>query len=184
MTIVWSVSLAISTLYPLVYGMPTPEPSLADVFELAGYAPLLFGLLTQASPFRSALSARSMKAVMVLVVMTSVTILYLILPGFLAASDSEVVLVVNTAYPVLDVICLTIAIPILALFIQGTYWRPFLWVVVGLVFLLIGDILAGEAILAGRYYLGHPSDLIYVYGVLSGTLGWYLRKKQFVSRSL
>ena len=182
--ILWIMALFVFDMYPFIFGVITPTPSLSDVLEFAGYAPLLFGLLLQVWPFRSALFSRSMKGVMALVAIISATILYLILPPFLRVSGDRLAVAVNAAYPVLDVVCLAIAIPILVLFIRGTFWRPFLCIVVGLIFLLAADVMSGEAILSGTYFFGHPSDLIYIYGLLSGILGWHLRTRQFVTRSL
>jgi hypothetical protein len=184
-TVLWFMGLlAFDLVQFVIFGMPPPTPSISDVFEMAGYVPFLFGLFLQVTPFRSALASKSMVGLITVVVVGSVAILYLVLPGFLGAGGNSLGIAVNAAYPVLDLISLSVTIPILVLFMRGTFWRPFLCIVVGLGFMLVADIVSGETVLHGTYHAGDISDLIYIYGLLAGTLGWHLRKKQFITKSL
>jgi hypothetical protein len=179
--ILWVASLFAFAVYPVAYGVTAPTPSFIDVLMLLGYAPLLFGLLMQLWPFGIAFANRSLKGLSLLVIACAAGILYAILPALIGAGGDGVALAVNLAYPVLDLVCLSIAIPTLALFMEGTYWRPVLWIVIGLVFLVVGDVATG---LATTYSASSSLNLLYIYGMLAGTLGWRLRQKQFVTGSL
>jgi hypothetical protein len=90
----------------------------------------------------------------------------------------------NLAYSTLDVIALAIAIPAFVIFMKGTFWRPFLVLVFGVILALVAQVLFAIAAMNGTYYPGHVSDLIYDWGFLSAALGFYLRRKQFLAKSV
>ena len=58
--VLWFLSEVAQSFYPLVLGIPTPNLSYVDVFGLAGYLPVMFGVLVLVWPFKEALRARSL----------------------------------------------------------------------------------------------------------------------------
>ncbi len=180
----WFLSEVVGAIYAPILGIPLPIPSLADVFELAGYAPILIGLGLQVWPFRDALRMKN----------TLIAIIMVLAGGVLAlAGLTQVVapsgigfwgLIVSYAYPVLDIVTLMIGVPILLVFRRGTFWKPFLFLALGLIFALFADLLFAWAASNGTYYPGHPIDLLVDLGFLSAALGFYLMRKKTVERSL
>jgi hypothetical protein len=80
---------------------------------------------------------------------------------------------VGVAYPVFDTLLLSVAIPVFILFRKGTYWRPMLFVLLGIMLQLIGDLLFAQSALSGSYYPGSPSDFIFDLSYLLLALGFY-----------
>ena len=58
--LLWFLGESTWAVYALWYNIPNPFPSLADVFWLAGYVPLLCAMVIQAWPFREFFSSRKM----------------------------------------------------------------------------------------------------------------------------
>jgi len=83
--------------------------------------------------------------------------------------------VVGLAYPLLDVALLIIAVPILFLFRRGTFWRPFLFVTIGLLLTFLADVLFTWATLSGAYYDGSYLELFFHWSYLTLAYGFYLR---------
>jgi hypothetical protein len=80
---------------------------------------------------------------------------------------------VSLAYPFLDTLLLAVAIPVFLVFRKGSYWRPTLFVILGIMLQLVGDLLFNQAFFSGTYYAGSPTDLIFDYSYLMLALGFY-----------
>ena len=178
----WFLFEVASSVYPIVLGVPTPYLSFADILGLAGYFPVMFGLLMLVWPFKEVYTNKKLRGILLLVLMLSAVLIAILLTSVpqteLPAS------VTNLAYSVLDVVALAIAIPALAIFLKGTFWRPLLFLVVGLIMALMAQVLFEVAAMKGSYYSGDLSDLIYDWGYLSAILGFYLRRRQLFTKSI
>lgn len=75
----------------------------------------------------------------------------------------------------LDVGLLLLAIPVLILFMRGSFWRPFLFVTVGLILAFVGDILFTWATLNNLYYDGSYLELFFHWSYLTLAYGFYLK---------
>jgi len=181
----WFLSEVIFYWYPLAVGITPPYPSLADAFDLAAYLPLMVGLLMQIWPFRAeAVAEWKTRAVIVVVVIVSVVGLWLLLPPIFREGHDLSGAFVSLAYPILDVIALSIALSSLMIFARGTFWRPYIFLIIGLVLACAADIYSGFVNLSGTYYSGHPLELIFDFAFLSVALGFYLRRKQYLTKLL
>lgn len=180
---VWFLSSAAFSIYPLL-GAATPPVSLGDGFELAGYAPMLVGLVVQAWPFREGFAGKMVKLALVVVAIVSVLVFYSVFVGLITAGLPPLFLAVKVSYLILDFLALAIAIPSLVMFMRGTFWKPFLFLVMGLVISLGADVIATWTILIGTYYNLHPVDILYSLAYLSAVLGFHLRRKQSLSKLL
>jgi hypothetical protein len=180
--VLWFLSEVAQSFYPLVVGIPTPNLSYVDVFGLAGYLPVMFGVLVLVWPFKEAFASKKFGGVLLLVLVSSAGLVAL-LPMVIRQTELPVLLV-NLAYPILDVVALAIAVPALVIFMRGTFWRPFLILVVGLILALGAHVLFAMTNLNEIYFSGGPWDLIYDWGFLSAALGFYLRRKQFLVKSV
>jgi hypothetical protein len=168
----WLVAECTWTVYALVFRIEIPFPSMADVFWLLGYLPLLAALLLQAWPFRDVFEPWKRVAIAVGMLLMTITILAATIPTLLVENASEA-LVVSVAYPILDALLLSVAIPVFLLFRKGSYWRPTLFILLGIMLQLFGDLAFAQSILSGFYYVGSPIDLIFDYSYLILALGFY-----------
>lgn len=182
--LLWFLSAVVFAWDPLVAGVAAPYPSIADAFDLAAYLPLMYGLLMLIWPFRDIFAGWKGRTLIVIVVFASLLGLYLLLPPMLRQEQDIAGVLVSLAYPILDVMALSIAIPSLVIFVKGTYWRPCLFLVTGLVLASVADIHSGWSNLSATYYLGHPVELMFDFAFLSAALGFYLRRKQYMTKSL
>jgi hypothetical protein len=169
----WLIAECTWTVYALVFRIEIPFPSMADVFWLLGYLPLLAALLLQAWPFRDVFAPWKRVAIAVGMLVMTITILTATIPPLIAENAGEVPLAVSVAYPVLDALLLSVAIPVLILFRKGSYWRPTLFILFGLMLQLFGDLAFAQSYLSGFYYVGSPIDLIFDYSYLMLALGFY-----------
>jgi hypothetical protein len=179
----WFLSEVAWAIYPLVLQISTPYPSVADVFGIVGYIPILVGLALQMSPFREAFEARHILFVLFIVAALGLLGLSFLLP-VVAVGETFPVLVVSSAYPVLDVVALSVAIPTLLVFAKGTFWKPFLFLVLGIVLALSAHLLSAWTTSNGTYYSGQPLELLFDWGYLSAALGFYEMRKKFAKRLL
>ena len=165
--------------YALWYSIPDPFPSVADVFWLVGYAPLICAIAVQSWPFRGFLTSRRMVPVILAVfALAGLALVVLIPQTYLSAIGQDFGTVFfSLAYPLLDVALLVIALPVLFLFGKGTFWRPFLFVTVGLILTFLGDILFSWTTLNGTYYDGSYLELFFHGSYLALAYGFYLRFK-------
>ncbi len=172
--------------YALLYSVPNPFPSIADGFWLAGYAPLICAVLIQSWPFREFLLSRRMLTVIMGVICVAGLLLAALIPQTYASSLGQSVLsvVVGLAYPLLDVALLVVALPILFLYGRGTFWRPFLFVTIGLILTFLGDILFTWASLNGIYYDGSYLELFFHWSYLILAYGFYLRFRSGIGASM
>lgn len=169
----WVLGESTWTLYSILLHVEVPFPSLADLFWLVGYAPLLLALLWQAWPFRGAFNPRKQILLSLGMCAMGAVILSQTVPFILQQNESLLATIVGVAYPILDTLLLSIAIPVFILFRWGTYWRPMLFVLVGIMLQLIGDLLFAQSALSGSYYPGSPADLIFDFSYLMLALGFY-----------
>lgn len=169
----WFVAECTWSLYALAFRIDTPFPSIADLFWLAGYIPLLLALLLQAWPFRELLISRKQLALTLGMFVLTFSILIVTIPPLFEQGQDLVALSVSVAYPLLDMLLLTLAIPILLIFRKGAYWRPLLFVMFGIILQLVGDLAFNQAIFSNTYYAGSPIDLVFDFSYLMLALGFY-----------
>lgn len=179
----WFLSSLVFSWYPAVLGMAPPYPSLADALDLAAYLPFMFGLLILIWPFREVFARWKVRGVLAVVAIVSMFTLSLMLPPILRGGQGFAGVFVSVAYPILDAIALSIAVLSSVIFMRGTFWRPCLLLVIGLVIASAADIYSGWANLSGTYYLGHYLELLFDFAFLSVALGFYLRRKQYLTKS-
>jgi hypothetical protein len=181
----WFFGESTWAIYALWFSNPDPFPSIADVFWLAGYVPLIFAILIMAWPFREFLASRKMLTVILTSLVSAGLLLAILIPPTYASLGNDFVsVVVGLSYPLLDVGLLVIALPILFLYGRGTFWRPFLFITVGLILTFVGDILFSWASLNGTYYDGSFLELFFHWSYLALAYGFYLRFKWGMGTSM
>lgn len=175
--LLWFLGESTWAIYALIYSNPDPFPSIADGFWLAGYVPLICAVMIQCWPFRGFLFSRRMLAVVSITLVLAGALLVALIPPTFASSNGQdlVSAAVGLAYPLLDVALLAMALPILFLYGRGTFWRPFLFVTVGLILTFGGDMLFTWTSLNGTYYDGSYLELLFHWSYLALAYGFYLR---------
>jgi len=175
--LLWLLGESTWAVYALGYSNPNPFPSLADVFWLAGYIPLLCAMMMQSWPFREFFSSRKMTTVMSTTIVLAGILLATLIPSTYASGVGQdfVSIVLSLAYPLLDVALLIVAIPVMFLFGRGTFWRPFLFITVGLILSFAADILFSWATLNGINWNGTYFELAFHWSYLALAYGFYLR---------
>jgi hypothetical protein len=174
----WFLGELTWAVYALWYSIPIPYPSIADGFWLAGYIPLLWAIMTKVWPFREFFSSRKMLIVLTVVFVLAGLMLVELIPTAFASGQDLLSVAVGLAYPLLDVTLIVVALPILFLFGRGTFWRPFLFVVAGLILTFLGDIMFTWATSNGIYYDGSYLEVFFHWGYLILAYGFYLRYRR------
>jgi len=175
--LLWFLGELTWTIYAVAFQIEIPFPSIADLFWLVGYVPLLLALLMQASPYRESLFTRKQIAITICMFGLALLILRLTIPPILQENEDLVALGVGVAYPLLDTLLLAVAVPALLFFRRGTYWRPMLFVILGIIIQLVADLAFNQTILSGSYYTGSFTDLLFDWAYLILTLGFYKQLK-------
>ena len=175
--LLWLIGESTWAVYALGYSNPNPFPSLADAFWLAGYIPLLCAMTMQSWPFREFFSSRKMLTVMSTTIVFAGILLAALIPSTYASDVGQdlVSIVLSLAYPLLDVALLVVALPVMFLFGKGTFWRPFLFVTIGLILTFVADILFSWATLNGVYWNGSYFEVAFHWSYLALAYGFYLR---------
>ncbi len=140
-----------------VWHQDNPFPSLADAFYLALYplwaaAVLLF--IRGRSPRRD--RASLLDALIITTGLGLLSWLYLVLPNFQADGLTLLQRMVSVAYPLLDVLVLSMIARLVAG--GGLRLRTVQWLVLGAVGLLVSDVVYGLQQLNGSWTLGGPTD--------------------------
>ena len=184
--LLWLLGESTWALYTLWYSIPIPFPSPADGFWLAGYVPLMCATLIICWPFRDFFSSIKMRIVILtVIVLAGLLLMTLIPPTYTSEIGQDLgTVAVGLAYPLLDVTLLVIALPVLILFGKGTFWRPFLFVTVGLILTFIGDVLFNWATLSGVYYDGSYLELFFHWAYLALAYGFYLRFRRGIGTNM
>lgn len=164
--ITWSV-------YELVLLVSVPYPSVADVFWIAGYLPLVIALLLYIAPFKDALSLKSVLSAVAVALLTDAAVfLVLIGPVFSPTADPATQLF-DFAYPILDMVLLGVSIAGMLIFLPGRISRLWVWLNLGFISTVIADVLFSYSSALGTYYDGHPLELLYFLGDAAILLGLY-----------
>ena len=177
----WFTAEIIWTYYQLGLGVETPFPSLADLFWLAGYAPLTYHLYRIYTTVTMKVTDRD--TMIVISSMVAAVLAFLLYLVFSISDQHQSVfeLFINLAYPVLDAILLIPAIVILWSFRRGepAYTH---WVMISLfiIFVTVADIGFDYALAVDEDSASQQEwiwDMFYNAGYLSiaGALFWYNR---------
>lgn len=175
--LLWLMGESMWAVYTLWYSIAIPFPSAADIFWLVGYVPLMSAMVAQVWPFREFFHSRKMLiAISLVILMAGLLLATLVPPTYASEAGADLVeFVVSLAYPLFDAALLAIALPVLFLFGKGLFWRPFLFVTIGLILAFFGDILFSWATLTGVYYDGSYLELCFHWSYLVLSYGFWLK---------
>lgn len=178
----WFMSEVVWVAYPFLLGISTPYPSMADVFGLTGYFPVIVGLVLQVSPFIEAFRSKKAIAGLLLEVTVVALAILVLVPPILNSQNNLLEVAVSITYPILDVTVLSMLIPCFLIFLKGTFWRPSRLLILAIALALLGHVLTSWANFIETYYSGQLLELFFAWGYLAAALGFYLRMKQGTSK--
>jgi hypothetical protein len=164
--------------YAFLLNVEIPYPSIADVFWLGGYVPLLLALLVYCRLFASVLSKRTIALIIAAICILGVLISVALIVPITAVEENEATLAIDLAYPLLDIALLSMALVGLAIFQKGNLGKSWLWIILGILFNVAGDMIFSYTTAQGTYYNGHLSELLFIYGYLFFTVAFYVHTKE------
>ena len=175
----WAVAEGTWAFYYFVLKVAVPYPSLADIFYIAGYLPIIAGLLGYLDTFHEALTRRRLGLALVFIGIAVALALSFVLPIELAQKHTISAFLTDMTYPVLDLVLLSLTVLSLAIFAGGTIAKW--WVLFGIASALyvIGDEFFLYQVAQGSYYNGSVDDLIFLLGYLTFALAFYVHRKEF-----
>jgi hypothetical protein len=175
----WVVAEATWAFYYFVIQIAVPYPSLADVFYMGGYIPIIAGLLGYLDTFHVALSGRRLGFAVVGIAAAVTLALLFVLPVELSQNLSAVNLLTDMLYPLLDLVLLSLAVVSLAIFAGGRIAKWWLLFGAGATLYVIGDEFFLYQVAHGTYYNGSVDDLIFLLGYLTFAMAFYAHRKEF-----
>lgn len=182
--IFWFIGELSWALYTLTLDIETPYPSVADVYRLVGYGFLFFAISTYIGLFRPVISKRMIATASVFVLPTSAGIIPPLLLSISAKASAMnlTTLLVDIAYPLLDLALLTQAVLGLLVFtrtgLKGKIGSVWLLINAGIIMNVFGDILFSYTNLQNTYYTGHPLELFFHLGYVFFILSFYAHMKK------
>jgi hypothetical protein len=173
----WFLGETSWAIYTLLLNTELPYPSLADVFWLAGYFPMLMALYLYVKTFGPALSWRTVGIAMVTVFILGIAVSAILITPIMASETDSVTLLVDFAYPLLDLVLFSQAVLGFAIFSKGELGKPWFLINAGILLYASGDLLFSYTTVQGTYYNGHPLDLLLNLGDLFLLLAFYVHTK-------
>jgi len=159
--------------YGLLLSVSEPYPSVADVFWIAGYLPLVIALLLYIAPFKGALSLKSVLSAVAVALLADVAVFVVLIGPVFGPSADPATRLFDFAYPILDMVLLGVSIAGMLIFLPGRISRLWVWLNLGFISIAIADILFSYSSALGTYYEGHPLELFYFLGDAAILLGLY-----------
>ncbi len=174
----WFLGEVVYSTYYLFLAVAIPYPSVADVFYLSGYAPLFLGFSIYARFFRQALTRTTWITVFVVILACVALVVVILLEPLLSAGEAPLTFTFDFAYPLLDLLLLSVVILGFSILRRGKLGTPLLFVTIGVVLNVISDLLYSFTTATGTYYTGSFPDLGYREGYLLFALAFYLHRKE------
>jgi len=174
----WVFAETFWAFYYFVLKVAIPYPSLADIFYIGGYFPVMAGLLGYLNTFRVALSRRRLGFAICVIAAAVALALTFILPVELGQSLTALKFLTDMIYPVLDMALLSLAVLSLSIFIGGSIAKWWVIFGVGAALYVIADEFFLYQVANGTYYNGSVDDLIFLLGYLTVALAFYTHRKE------
>jgi len=147
--------------YTLIFGVELPYPSVADVFWIGGYIPLFIGYFTYVMIFRKALTLKMIAKSLIISAITTIIVIVTVLLPILTWKENLVTLILDFAYPLLDILLLSILLIGINIFWGGRLKIPWLLMVSALSTNVCADAAFSYTTAQGTYYPGHLLDAFY-----------------------
>jgi len=180
--LLWFLGEITWAMYVLVSNVEIPYPSIADALWLIGYVPLLIAIELYVKLFRPALSRKLYFGSTAVISAAGVALFSVMAPLLIATEENVLLLGIDLAYPVLDIIVLSQAIFGLLVFtmtrLKGKVGTAWILISLGIIMNVIGDILFSYSTAQEAYFDGHPLDLFFYWGYVLFALAFYTHMKE------
>lgn len=167
----WGIGNLIFGYYNLVLQIPVPYPSLADlgfvlIYPLSAIGVFFLFKVTGASfGLRGQFGKLSLFCIPVFLIFLSYYLLFIVARGgYLDTSGGLLKLILDIAYPIGDVIVITLAAIVYGLslkYLGGIFKKPIILILFGFVFTYIADFLFSYTTTVGTYFVGKWVDIFY-----------------------
>jgi hypothetical protein len=158
--------------------VPVPYPSIADVFYLGSYVPLILAAAMYFKAFSSVLTKKRLAISLAVIFTCGIIVFELVLPTEFAGNPSFLTVIDDQIYLIMDMALLSLTILSLAIFSGGTMARWWTILAAGFALDIIGDEVFFYQNAQGTYYNGSLSDLLYVMAYLLLSLAFYIHRKE------
>jgi hypothetical protein len=167
-------------IYTLVLNVEMPYPSIADVAWLIGYVPMIIAFHVYLRVFYFAISKKMYLVEVIAVTILSVALYsYLVFPILAGAAEVEMTeLIVDIAYPTLDIVLFGLAMLGLFIFAKGKIAPAWLLISSAILMNVAADMLFSYTTLNGTYYDGHWLELFFHWGYILFALAFYTHRKE------
>jgi hypothetical protein len=178
----WSVAEAI-WFYYILAGFD-PFPSIADVFWIGGYVPLIVALVLNARMIPVKFSKSGLAAWAVLSLLVALIVLGLIVVPLLV-EDASFEAIITVVYPIEDVILIVPAFVVVLKFRSGQVAVPWAFLTTGFLLTAVGDILYTYAENQGLYGTAYnPTDLFLLLGYVASIFAGFLFVRLYRAQSV
>lgn len=165
-------------IYTLFSSSEIPYPSIADVFWIIGYIPILFGLLLYTETFRKIIPNIRIIGITVLTMVFIISIISIFMP-IIIFEENLIKLIFDLAYPILDMLLIYAALLGIAIFFKGKIWKIWIMLCLGFICYGIADILFSYTTIIGIYYYGNPLEILFHLGYILLALAFHEHIKEF-----
>lgn len=173
--------LGVYTYNYLIARTDLPYLSLADVFYLLSYPPIILGCVGLLRLFGRSLGRLGWLAVAgVGVVLYGLVVVYAIVPS-IQYLDTLLEVLVTALYPSLDIVIFLLVLPLFYAFRKGIFESSFALIALGAFLFALGDLVFTYVNLSEGYYDGHPLDLLWFIGSISSGYGFYRQQADLKS---
>jgi hypothetical protein len=159
-------------------GVDVPYPGVPDIFYIAAYLPMTLAVLFYLRSFSGAMTKKRRFASAVAIIISIALVLGIVVRYEVSNPHPLLTTATDLAYPVADIILLSLTILSLAIFIGGSMGKWWSVLAGAIILDIVGDELFLYQVANGTYYNGNIDDLIYVWAYLLFALAYYMHRKQ------
>lgn len=175
----WVVAETTWAIYYFVLGIAVPYPSVADVFYIGGYFPIITGAILYLGVFKVAMSRKRLAAALSVIAVAAALAMTFVLPIEFSTGEAPALVLTDLVYPILDLALVAVAALALAIFYGGRLAKWWILFGAAAVLYVIGDEYFLYQAAVGTYYNGGLDDLIFLFGYLTFALAFYAHRKEF-----
>lgn len=177
--ILWMFGLVVYTYTYLIAGADLPYLSLADVFYLSSYPPIIIGCTVLLRIYGSSLQKSSWLLIVAAAFLLCILVaVYVVLPSIVAL-ESPLETIITALYPLLDIVILLLLLPLFFAFSNGVFRVPYAMLALGAFLVAMGDLVFTYVNLMIGYYDGHPIDLLWFTGCIAYGYGFWRQHSGF-----
>lgn len=174
----WLLAESSWAFYYFILNVAVPYPSIADIFYVSGYLPVILALSLYLSDFSAGMSRRRLAIVGLAIVAVVSVALGLVIPVEFSSNPSALQLATDLLYPALDLVLFSLSALSLAIFFGGSLAKWWGLVGIGAIWYVIGDEYFLFQVAQGTYYNGSVDDLFFLLGYLFLALAFYAHRSE------